>query len=125
MQLYVGVLHWRKVGQGKHLTWPLRKKIIVYFIQNGKRISPFWLFLIATGGGIRTGQLMLIMAVTFAPGTIAGAHFLFPVYWGSVIALYLDDYFTDNNQWKRRWEGAKNRIKWLWTPAPIPIRVPN
>lgn len=44
------------------------------------------------------------------------------LFWGPVILVVLDDYFFgDDDAWKRRWEGVKNKIKWKMD-LPEPVR---
>lgn len=41
------------------------------------------------------------------------------------LAMALDDYFTGDDHWKKRFFAFKNKVKWLMElpPEPIPVRV--
>lgn len=53
----------------------------------------------------------LLLQITIWP-QLAG-NLYYPVFWGVVIALMLDDYyFGDDDKWKKLWEGIKNTVKW-------------
>lgn len=46
-----------------------------------------------------------------------------PIFWAPLILVLLDDYiFGDDDAWKRRWEGVKNKIKWQMELPPEPTR---
>lgn len=41
------------------------------------------------------------------------------------LPLYIkiaDDILNGEDNWKKRWQATKNKVKWLWTPAMEPAR---
>lgn len=48
------------------------------------------------------------------------------VFWSVYIVWMLDDYINGDDDPKERWEAAKNKVKWLWTPVQEnhPIKAP-
>lgn len=52
-------------------------------------------------------------------GLVSSNHWWQPI----VAILYLDDYLAghDGDNWKKRWEAAKNKIKWLVTKPAKPV----
>lgn len=106
VQIFVGAIHQfgRKSGKGK-LT-RLYAKLVRKSYWPPTAFRTFWQLL-----PMLTVELSLIWLPEQTFRYIAGT------YWIIVIVLYMDDYFFgDDDQWKRRWEATKNKIKWLWTP---------
>lgn len=106
-----------RVGQGKLITKPLRFRIARYAIVR-KKIG--LLILVSRPGEFRS--LVQLLPVLIGLGVLSLVLWgdLFTWYWTYLITLYVDDYLSDVDQWKKRWESAKNKVKWLWTPSPAP-----
>jgi hypothetical protein len=69
--------------------------------------TPFWL---------RVAQITVVFAIAKPlPGHLGVA-----VYYGGVLVLVLDDFlFGDDQDWRKRWEGVRNRIRWrMKLPQP-------
>jgi len=117
------ILHHQKVGKGKILTVPVQKRLVAWAIRK-KRL--FWLIVSADGKAFRILQIFALLFVFIllfcaTPVHRSAGH----VYFIAFVALYLDDLITaDTDKWKRWWEGAKNKVKWLWTPQMEPVPIP-
>lgn len=46
------------------------------------------------------------------------------LFYFSLLALYLDDWLTGDDRWKRRWQSLKNKLKWK-VFVPSPVRSPS
>lgn len=106
VQLFVGVFHqWgRKAGKGK-LT-----RLHAKLLRKSHMHPPYFRF---------SWQLVPMLAVELSLIWMPEhqLNYVVQTYWIVVIVLYMDDYlFGDDDQWKRRWEATKNKVRWLWTP---------
>lgn len=113
VQWFMDSFFGKRVGKG--LISRLLAKLRVF----GKRpfeASRWW--------GRRIRQLLAMYATLFALyiGPWFDTDDLTPcyVFWAVFIILYLDDYlFGDDDNFKRFWEGVRNRIKWkMELPEP-------
>lgn len=63
--------------------------------------------------------LLGVLSVIGVSGGLHGALF-----YTTLTVIELDDLYNgDDEDRKRRWEGVKNKVKWLWTPAMEPARL--
>lgn len=45
------------------------------------------------------------------------------VMYGLVVVFFIDDYYNGDDDWRKRWQAVRNRIKWkMRLPAPQPSR---
>lgn len=94
----------RRFGNGRLLTRPMMQ-LIPHFPRH--RSGARYLF--------RMGQLTVFGVAKNVSGLPE------PILWSIFIALYLDDYMTgDDDQWKRRWEAVRNKVKWLMELPRLP-----
>lgn len=108
VQLIVGFRFQQRVGRGRFLSRPLWR-----FRLFAPRVHP-WGDVIASYTRVKQMFVMI-------PVYCVAALFLRPwhmIYFGILIARYMDDYLTgDDDQWRRFKSWARNKIKWK-TPLP-------
>lgn len=72
----------------------------------------------------RIVQMVGALSVAFTLEILVGwdATVVNMLYGLALLALWLDDWFTgDDDERKRRWEAVKNKVKWLMVlPRPVP-----
>lgn len=45
------------------------------------------------------------------------------VMYGLIVIFFIDDYYNGDDNWRKRWQEVRNRIKWkMKLPAPQPSR---
>jgi hypothetical protein len=107
VQLFVGICWASSVGKGRVLSRPLwRFRPFRYGVYRG------W-----DGGirasGVRMLQIWALIAVYVPACFFLGAAITVPTYWLLIIALYMDDYVTgDDERWKRFKQWARNKLRW-------------
>lgn len=90
--------------RGKLLTMPLRKR--VKFFDNHS---------------CRTKQIILICVPTDFIGHMIIGNFMSYIYFLSIIALFIDDWLTNHDDFKRFGDFVRNKIKWkMKLPSPVP-----
>jgi len=112
VQVVVPILNPRGAMRGKFFTRPLRK----------------WFPRVFNNGFCRLFQITIIFVVfeTLRHGFGVPEHIAGPLYFLMVIILYLDDYFTDHDDYKKFGDAVRNKIKWkmkLTAPAPAGSKV--
>lgn len=106
VQIMCPMLNPRGHQRGKILTAPLRKTFPKLFDHFFCRL--FQIFILF---GVYT-----VMKIVGLPEAVAG-----PIYFILLILLYLDDYFTNDDNHKKWWAEVRNKIKWkMELPAPVP-----
>lgn len=65
------------------------------------------------------------LGISYAVDLFVGDRAGDAIYWAVLLLQVLDDYWNgDDDQRKKRWEAAKNKIKWLMElPQAQPVRV--
>lgn len=110
IQLGSQLLNPKGYQRGKLLTLPMRKAMPKMFDHNFCRLTQLWIVL-----------LPLNVFLSFFIGKWSNY-----VYFILVIALSLDDYLTNDDNFKKWWMEARNKIKWkmkLPEPAPAGSKV--
>jgi hypothetical protein len=86
--------------RGKILTMPLRKRV--------KFFDSEW---------CRTKQIFVLIVINIPVSLFV--HFSTYIYFFIIIALFLDDYFTNDDDMKKWWMEVRNKIKWkMELPQP-------
>lgn len=72
---------------------------------------------------ILMGMMLWLVILSFA-GMHSPYWLYCTVYWWPWSLLHADDLLTkiDKDRWRKRWQSAKNKVKWKWTPAMQPAR---
>lgn len=93
-------------GKGKYITMPLKHKFPKIF-------NNTWCRLI---------QILLLVWMEIVLQWPLG-HKSFYLYCFGMIALYLDDYLSDDDDRKKFWDTVRNKIKWkMELPKPVQVR---
>lgn len=105
-QLFVGIFHWRLVGKGRILTRPLWR--FRPFRPPVSRLSGRPVYSV-----VRTKQIIVLAIVELPTAFLMDTPYLSPIGATILVSLYLDDYFTgDDDRWKRFKDAVRNAIKW-------------
>lgn len=96
VQLGAQLMNPRGFQRGKLFTMPLREKMPRMFNHALCRLAQIFLILIP-----------IEMFLSFFIGNLA-----LYLYFSMVIALSLDDYLTNDDNFKKWWMTARNKIKW-------------
>lgn len=103
IQLIAPVANPRGFQRGKFLTMPLRKRVKFFY------------------NACRTKQLFFICLPADIIGHIIIGNFMSYIYFMSVIMLYLDDWLTNHDDFKKFGDFVRNKIKWkMKLPMPQP-----
>lgn len=91
-------------SKGKRLTMPLRKRFPRVFDHMFCRTMQiiFWIMIAS------------VFQWIWSPFKY--------IYWLGICALAIDDYFSDDDTWKRFKDAVRNKIKWkMELPKPVPV----
>lgn len=109
-------LVWLAFSLANLLARPIR-------VGRGKLISRRYAKLSQRYPLITVGVIPCIFAWQLIASLIADPLCIVPLL--PFVIMALDDYFTGDDRWKKRFFAFKNKVKWLMElpPEPIPIRV--
>jgi len=107
---------WFFLSLALHIAWPTRfrngyiMRAIRKIVHKPKESTWVWLSFI--------GVALLVSSLV---ETVSSDRAGDVVYWMILLGQLLDDYLNgDDDSWKKRWEGVKNKIKWLMELPPKP-----
>jgi hypothetical protein len=106
VQLGCILLKPRNIGKGKYITMPLRRALPKIF-------DHMW---------CRLFQILLLIGIQLMIDAVMHGHLGFYLYCVGMIALYLDDYLSDDDDRKKFWDMVRNKIKWkMELPKPVSV----
>lgn len=104
VQLGCMLLKPQNSGRGKRITMPMRRRFKFYD-------NPW----------CRVLQIFTLVGLQTVLSIPMG-HKSFYVYCILMCALYIDDYFSDDDDHKKFWDTVRNKIKWKME-LPKPVKV--
>lgn len=106
IQFTVPALNPKGYQRGKFLTMPMRK-FIRFFDKPSCRSRQLW---------------CVCIPADFIGHYVIGNSMSY-IYFGSIIALYLDDWITNHDDFKKFGDWVRNKVKWkMELPQPVKVK---